>query len=303
MWIAGIIAATVPLAQTERWQNLSLQRGRKYLDLQRKNMADLHIAEAEFEDKIHLRKQALARELHLTEMSHDLGIAQREAVRDDWAQHSLYLQSLMMMASLMFSCVCAIFCEASISIGSVIDNEDSSSSVVAVAPAAADDGVSRWESGVSALLFSLFCAIGISTSMLSLWLGMKIQARMAEFDFHAPTALYKPCNKPHFEFSDYHACHLQQIEKASFRLFLVSVVCTVLSGGLTFCTTLSQTWKSTSINNNDTTSTTAGATAAGAAGDWRDDSTTIPYYVPIIIACVVVGVIVLASIVGFRNAQ
>jgi hypothetical protein len=258
MWIAGIIAATVPLAQTERWQFLSLQRSRKYLDIQRQAMAELHMAEAEFEENIHRRKQALARELHLTEMSHDMGIAQREAVRDDWAQHSLYLQSVMMMASLMFSCVCAIFCEASISA--------SSTSVS-----------SRWESGISPLLFSLFCALGISTSMLSLWLGLKIQSRMAEFDFHAPTALYKPCNKPHYEFSDYHNCHLEQIEKASFRLFLVSVVCTVVSGGLTFCSTLSQSW-----NNNDN---------------------EIPFWAPIIVACVVIGIIVLGSIAGFKNAQ
>ncbi len=125
--------------------------------------------------------------------------------------------------------------------------------------------------------------------MLSLWLGLKIQSRMAEFDFHAPTALYKPCNKPHFEFSDYHACHLEQIERASFRLFLVSVVCTVLSGGLTFCATLSQTWLSA-------------ASASTTDDDWRDGE-MIPYWAPVLIACFVVGIIVLGAVAGFRNVQ
>lgn len=287
MWIAGIIAATVPLAQTERWQQLSIQRARTYLDAQRKTMTELHMAEAEFEDSIHARKAALARELHLVEMSHDMGIAQREAVRDDWAQHSLYLQSLMMMASLMFSCVCAIFCEAGISAGSISTITAETTTMNSTAETETEP-TTRWESGVSALLFSFLCAIGISTSILSLWLGLKIQARMAEFDFHAPTALYKPCNKPHFEFSDYHSCHLEQIEKASFRLFLVSVLCTVLSGCLTFCATLAETWNddSSSSSNEDV--------------DWKDN---IPYWIPIVISCVIVGIIVIGSVFGFQRMK
>lgn len=291
MWIASLLATAAPLVQTERWQQLSINRASRFLDRQRILMADLHVAENAFEDALHKRKLSLARELHLTEMAHDLGIAHREAVRDDWQQHSMYLQSLMMMASLMFSCVCAIFCEAGISLGSTV--------VVAAGAASNNNATavatnnSSWDAAASPILFSVLCALGISSSLLSLWLGMKIQARMAEFDFHSPNAVYLPCNTSHFEFSEYHACHLQKIERASFVLFLVSVVCTLLVGALTYCASI-------------------GAPNGNGAydGDYDDgESNTIikdwkiPFWVPILIAGLAVSVIVCGSFFGFSKMK
>ena len=82
------------------------------------------------------------------------------------------------------------------------------------------------------------------------------------------------------EFSDYHSCHLKEMERWSFVLFLVAIVCTVVSGCLSFCVSVAVSWD-----------------------DAADDGITGgPAWVPILISCFIVAVIVIGSFVGFKNA-
>ena len=243
MFIPAALLALAPLAQTESTQSHALRRAQRFLDAERCAQAALHAAEHEFDEALHTRTMALARELHLAEMAHDMGIAQREAVRDDWAQHSLYREGLMMMSSLIFAVACAILCEA------------------AVPPRGGP---------LVAMLFAVLCGVGVSSSLMSLWLGMKVQSRMAEFDFHAPTARYS-CGRSHFEFSDYHACHCSVIEGASLLLFLLSIVSTAAAGCVSFGAVVSVGW-------------TAGAGVAG-----------------VVVAAVAVAIVVIGSFVGYRS--
>jgi hypothetical protein len=209
MWVAALVAAAAPLAQAERWQHACIRRAQAMVRAQMCTMTDLFTAEDAFEQAIHQRKLSLARELHLSEISHEIGIAQREAVRDEWAQHSLFLQSLMMTASLVFSCVTATMCEAAFPHLASVHMGDALSLVYAVA-----------------------CGLGVGGSLLTLWLSLKSQSRMAQFDFHAPTAVYS-CGRSHFEFSEFRACHMSGLQRGCIVCFLVSVVATVAAGCLT----------------------------------------------------------------------
>ena len=61
-------------------------------------------------------------------------------------------------------------------------------------------------------------------------------------------------------------------------LFLVAIVCTVVSGCLSFCVSVAVSWDDD----------------AGITGG--------PAWVPILISCFIVAVIVIGSFVGFKNA-
>lgn len=232
MWLSAVMMAVAPFAQANYWQRSSIERARRFMNAQNTTMAALYVAEDEFEEELHKRKLALSRELHLAEMVHDVGIAQREAVRDDWAQHSQYLQSVMMVASLIFALSTSLFCEASIPFDVSSDSNNITGGEV-INFSSVNNDAPAGSYAIVAVFFSLLCAIGVSSSLATLWLGLKVQARMAEFDFHAPAAIYS-CHKTHFEFSDYHACHCQDIEWFSYVLFLVSVVSTIAGGCLSY---------------------------------------------------------------------
>uniref|UniRef100_A0A7S1MLD4 Uncharacterized protein n=1 Tax=Neobodo designis TaxID=312471 RepID=A0A7S1MLD4_NEODS len=110
----------------------------------------------------------------------------------------------MVVDTLMFSCAAAVFCEGDL-------------------PSAAPRSLAR---AYAALL-------GLSMGMLvvSVWLSLRLQGRMAQYDMHRPRQLYV-CGRAHRHFNSYFRCHCRHLEALSFGLFVVGTVACVASGGI-----------------------------------------------------------------------
>jgi hypothetical protein len=164
----------------------------------------MHHEDQQLEAGLHRRALALASELHMAEMEHEVELARRESVRDEWAQKAEWLQALLLLGTLNFSNAVAVFCEAP-------------------QPPGAGVAVTR--------LYSFLCAVAIAAAVVSLWTAVRTNSRTSRYAFQQPRAVYS-CGKRHVEFADFHRCHCARLERASTLSLFVSFATTPLAAGL-----------------------------------------------------------------------
>lgn len=137
---------------------------------------------------------------HHESLSLDIESARKEASRDQWGQKSAGAQTLMIVSTLMFSCVFGILVEG-------------------MPPESVGEGwVVAFSATVASSLWFLF---------LALWLAMKLQARLSKYVIPDPTQLYRclvdgqTVWRRHPTFESYYQCHCKKITRSAFVLFYV----------------------------------------------------------------------------------
>jgi hypothetical protein len=176
-------------------------------DLQGRGLQQAHsnfVEQQKLEKALHRRQQALLKELHFREMSHAIEVARREALRDLWSQKNQLIQTLMVIDTVMFSCAFSLAVEAT-------------------APDATNMALLRIYSATTS------CALGLL--FLSIWLAVKLQARMASYDMHRPRLVYR-CGQRHIDFPAFFECHGARLEVAAFGTFWVGTIVTVAASAL-----------------------------------------------------------------------
>eukprot|EP00672_Neobodo_designis_P015899 CAMPEP_0174835528 /NCGR_PEP_ID=MMETSP1114-20130205/5455_1 /TAXON_ID=312471 /ORGANISM="Neobodo designis, Strain CCAP 1951/1" /LENGTH=240 /DNA_ID=CAMNT_0016069479 /DNA_START=28 /DNA_END=747 /DNA_ORIENTATION=+ len=199
--LAGLV---VPYAQQER---LFAEQCRGANALQDRALQQQHRTFSEqqrFEAALHRRRMALSKELHLNEMTHATAVARREAVRDVWSQKNQLIQTLMVVDTVMFACAFSLAVEAT-------------------APETTDPVTLRCYSGAT--------AVSLGFLFVSIWLALKLQARMSAYDMHRQDRQYG-CGRKHSEFPEFFECHCERLEMGTFVTFWLGTVATVASGAL-----------------------------------------------------------------------
>ena len=199
--LAGLV---VPYAQQER---LFADQCREANALQDRALQQQHrnfVEQQRFEGALHRRRMALNKELHRSEMSHAAAVARREAVRDVWSQKNQLIQTLMVVDTVMFACAFSLAVEAT-------------------APATTGVITLRSYSGAT--------AVALGFLFISIWLALKLQARMSAYDMHRPDRAYA-CGSRHPEFADFFGCHCARLELAAFVTFWLGTAATIASGAL-----------------------------------------------------------------------
>ena len=159
-----------------------------------------HEETLKFSSILHERDCALERELHCTQLSHDMLIARREGVRDMWAQRSQQTQTLMIIDTLMFSCAYAVVVQGDL-------------------PLAVSTWVLR--------LYATMSGVALTLLFVSIWFSIKLQTRMAMYDMHRPHVVYT-CGRRHRNFHEYYLCHCRIMATFSFATFYCGTIATLL---------------------------------------------------------------------------
>ena len=198
--VVSAAAAVLPVMQSQEQHRQAIQLNN---DLHYKSIVQaemLHQEEIQLAEILHHRGQTLSRELHYGQMSLETDIARREATRDIWTQRNQFIQTLMVVDTLMFSCAFAVAVEGD-----------------------PPTNTPKWILRVYA--FSL----GSSLSLLfvSIWFSLKLQARMAQYNIHKPSLVYR-CGKRHVHFNDYYQCDCGSIARGAFVCFSVGTAFTIM---------------------------------------------------------------------------
>lgn len=162
--------------------------------------------QARMEMLLHRRKHDRSKFLHNTFMAHTLDIARREAVRDVWSQKNQLIQTLMIVDTMMFASVYSIVIQ-----GTLPPDTDF----------------------ILTMLFSIISSLSLCFLFASLWLTVKLEARMARYDMHEPKLVYA-CGRPHRDFRDYFRCHCYRVESVAFGSFYAGTALTVVVASVFF---------------------------------------------------------------------
>jgi hypothetical protein len=116
----------------------------------------------------------------------------------------------LLASTLMFSCAAAIFCEGDI-------NQDAHVAL--------------------ARFYAFTLGTAMAALVVSVWLSMLLQSRMARYDMHHPKQRYS-CGRTHIHFNDFYSCHCRALQSASFGTFVAGTACTLTAGGIYLSTTM-----------------------------------------------------------------
>lgn len=144
-----------------------------------------------------------AQRQHHEAISLDIESSRKEAARDQWGQKTAGAQTLMIVTTLMFSCA----------FGLIIEGNPPTE------PAASEVVVQLYSATVASTVWLLF---------ISLWLAMKLQARLSKYVIPDPTMVYD-CGRTHPTFEQFYLCHCKHITQASYRLFYLGTASLVAS--------------------------------------------------------------------------
>jgi hypothetical protein len=177
-----------------------------------------------------LHKDALQKSLnqHIEDIQLTIEAARRENLRDVWAQKSRRAETLLIMCSLMISGFFTLVVE----------------------------GVPPTNAAPTLIVFfAAFLALGFTTLLSSLFVTMKYQSRMSNFNIYNVRQIYT-CGQRHEAFESYYECHCSRAAKTSTVLFYFG------TGMLLCAATLLQfsRWSSSFDN------VTAGSVYVGIAG-------------------------------------
>lgn len=160
--------------------------------------AKQHTEAQEQEAQLHCEASSADLARHNEAMELKRKLARREAARDVWSQQSQYTQTLILIDALMFGCAFATFSQG------------------IVPPTTA-----LWLQ----YIISLTISSGVSISLLSMVMCMKVQSLMNAYRVGQPYT----CGKRHYNFDDFFDCHCKRARETALVLFYVGAVCTLAS--------------------------------------------------------------------------
>jgi hypothetical protein len=202
--LAGLAAVAAPLLQQNHNFAEQMQRAEEHHHKAMALAQKRHTAQQQLEAVLQQRRHATAKELHYRSMSHGIEIARREAARDVWSQKNQLIQTLMMIDTVLFSCAFSLAVEG-------------------WTPPATSPTLN--------LLNSVVTSASLGVLFLSIWLTVKLQARMARYDVHHPRLRYV-CGHAHLAFNDYFQCHCARLELVAFGAFYVGTMLTVAAAAV-----------------------------------------------------------------------
>ncbi len=189
--LLGAASAAVPMLQSQHLHQREMERS---LELHRQAIqqaADFHEADKAMAYALH--KDALQKALnqHIEDIQLTIEAARRENLRDVWAQKSRRAETLLIMSSLMIAGFFTLVVEG-------------------LPPSIAPPVLVGFYAACTALGF---CAL-----FNSVFVTMKYQSRMADFNIYNVKQVYT-CGRQHEAFESYYECHCGKAAKAATLLF------------------------------------------------------------------------------------
>eukprot|EP00040_Diaphanoeca_grandis_P024948 m.137828 g.137828 ORF g.137828 m.137828 type:complete len:600 (-) comp29952_c0_seq1:190-1989(-) len=159
-----------------------------------------HRRELKYAQQWHNQGVEIAMNQHVAEMAFVQEAAKRENLRDVWSQAGRKADTLLITATLMFSCFIALLCE-----GNIVVSDD----------------YTDFEFSYS-LIWAFFSAISFFSLLLCIFVILKYQHRMQDYDiYNSKYRLYQPCQNYHETYESFHKCHVAHMVKYSRYTFQI----------------------------------------------------------------------------------
>ena len=136
------------------------------------------------------------------QLAQSLLAAEREGLRDIWAQKNHKNQTLIIMQTLLFGC----------SFGLIIEGI-----------------LSEYCNYTIYLLYSIFISTSVISIFISLLLLLKLQSRMTQFNIFNRDQVYS-CGKKHLSFDSYYLHHCKQLKDYSIISYYIGSAALIISG-------------------------------------------------------------------------
>ena len=162
-------------------------------------LTEKQIEEAE---RHHGQQLDITNELHNIQYEHNLNAAEREGLRDLWAQRNQKNQTSIITLTLLYSCCFVILVE-----GELPTNT----------------------SQAFVLIYGIVMSIEIVCITISLLLLLKVQSRMTHFNIFNREHIYN-CGQTHETFDSYYIHHCQSLKRWSIRLCNLGLIFIYITG-------------------------------------------------------------------------
>lgn len=202
--IIGAALQLTSLVQSDRQFARRVTHAEKLQSKTLEQASHLFVEQQTLDVTLHHKRVAQKKVLFYAEMEHAQEIGRREAVRDVWSQRNQLVQTLMVLDTLIFACTFQLIVEGLLTPGME----------------------EPWPS-----LLAGFCAMSMGLLFASIWLAVKLQARLATYSFHNPAAVYT-CSKAHPTFTDYYDCHCRRMQSIAVMLFVAGLIFGVAALGI-----------------------------------------------------------------------
>ena len=199
----GAASAAVPLLQSQRHHQREMETA---IDLHKQAISqaeDFHIEDKEIAWKLHRAELQKALEMHLEDMQLTIEAARRENLRDVWAQKSRRAETLMIMTTLMIGGFFSLVVE-----GIFPEN--------------------TW--GEVIIVYSICLSLGFSGLFIALFITMKAQSRMSDFNIYNVKQVYT-CGRRHESYEAYYDCHVRRPYRYATYSFYLGTCFLLISAG------------------------------------------------------------------------